>query len=98
MLASACTSTSVVKLTHNLPEQKNNYKKVAVFLGAPTRKVRPLGLVAVARDGENATWAVEVLRMEAAELGADAITNLEVNYTSGFFPNLRVQALAVKYE
>lgn len=35
--------------------------------------------------------------MEAAVLGADAIANVEVSYTTGFFPNLRVQGLAVKY-
>jgi len=85
-------------MTNSMPGLKSNYQKIAVFLGPPKRKARPLGLVTVARDGENATWAVEVLKMEAAELGADAITNLELNYSTGIFPTLRVQGLAVRYE
>jgi hypothetical protein len=98
LLLVSCTTSTVVRLTNNLPQYKKDHRKIAVFLGAPDKRSRPLGLVAVARDGENATWAVEVLKMEAAELGADAIANLEMNYTTGFFPTLRLQALAVKYE
>jgi hypothetical protein len=84
-------------LTTNLPGNQTNYKKVAVFFQEPPRKSRPLALIAVARDGENATWAVEILKMEAAALGADAVAHVEMNYSTGMFPTLRVQGMAVKY-
>ena len=94
---SACTSSTRMMMTADLPNHQTNYKKISVFFQNPPRKSRPLALIAVARDGENAMWAVEILKMEAAELGADAIADLEVNYTTGMFPALRVQGLAVKY-
>jgi hypothetical protein len=97
LLLSACTSSTRVLLTSELPSRKTNYRKVAVFFQAPPRKTRPIALIAIARDGENALNAVEMLKMEAAELGADAIANLDMNYSTGFFPTLRVQGLAVKY-
>lgn len=93
----ACTSTTRMLLTAELPQNQTNYKKVHVYFQEPPKRSRPLALIAVARDGENATWAVEILKMEAAVLGADALANVEVTYTTGFFPNLRVQGLAVKY-
>lgn len=92
-----CTSTTRTILTANLPSNQTNYKKIPVYFQSPPRKSRPLALIAVARDGENATWAVEVLKMEAALLGADALANVEMNYSTGTFPTLRVQGLAVKY-
>lgn len=84
-------------LTADLPRNQTNYKKLPVYFQEPPRKSRPLALIAVARDGENATWAVEILKMEAAALGADALSQVEVNYSTGLFPTLRVQGLAVKY-
>lgn len=93
----ACTSTTRTLLTASLPANQTNYKKLPVYFQEPPRKARPLALIAVARDGENAVWAVEVLKMEAAALGADALAHVEMNYTSGFFPSLRVQGMAVKY-
>jgi hypothetical protein len=65
--------------------------------GEPAEQSRPLALIAVARDGENAAWAVEILKMEAAALGADALAHVEMNYSTGMFPTLRVQGMAVKY-
>jgi len=87
-----------VLLTADLPRQQTNYKKLPVYFQEPPRKSRPLALISVARDGENATWAMEILKMEAALLGADALAQVEMNYTTGMFPTLRVQGLAVKYE
>lgn len=84
-------------MTADLPQHQTNYKKIAVFFQGPPRKSRPLALISVARDGENAAWAVEVLKMEAAQIGADALADVEVNYSTGIFPTLRVQGLAVKY-
>ena len=84
-------------MTADLPHHQTNYKKVAVYFQTPPRKSRPLALISVARDGENAMWAVEILKKEAAQLGADAIAHLEVNYSTGMFPTLRVSGLAVKY-
>lgn len=93
----ACTSSGRMLLTAEVPTRETNYKKMPVFFQDPPRRSRPIALVAVARDGENATWAVEVLKMEAASLGADAIANMEMNYSTGAFPTLRVQGMAVKY-
>jgi len=94
----SCTSTGRMLLTSDLPRTQSNYKKLPVYFQEPPRKSRPLALIAVARDGENATWAVEILKMEAAMLGADALAHVEVSYSTGFFPTLRVQGMAVKYE
>lgn len=93
----ACTSSSRMLMTANLPRQQTNYKKIPVYFQNPPRKSRPLALISVARDGENALWAVEILKMEAGQLGADAISNMEMSYSTGTFPTLRVQGLAVKY-
>jgi len=97
LLFPACTSSTRMLMTADLPHNQTNYKKVAVYFQNPPRKSRPLALISVARDGENATWAVEILKMEAAQVGADALANVEVNYSTGMFPTLRVQGLAVKY-
>ena len=93
----ACSSSGRMLLSTELPRTQTNYKKLPVFFQEPPRKTRPLALVAVGRDGENATWAVEMLKMEAAQLGADALANVEINYSTGMFPTLRAQGLAVKY-
>ncbi len=94
---SSCTSTGRLLLTADLPRVQTNYKKMAVYFQEPPRKSRPIALLAVARDGENATWAVEILKMEAAAIGADALAHVEINYTTGMFPTLRAQGMAVKY-
>ncbi len=92
-----CTSTGRLLLTSELPRAQTNYKKLPVYFQEPPRKSRPIALLAVARDGENATWAVEILKMEAASIGADALAHVEIGYTTGMFPTLRVQGMAVKY-
>ena len=97
-LVAGCTSSGRVLLTADLPRQQTNYKKIPIYFQEPPRKSRPIALISVARDGENATWAMEILKMEAALLGADALAQVEMNYTTGMFPTLRVQGLAVKYE
>jgi hypothetical protein len=97
LVLSSCTSTTRMLLTSSLPANQTNYKKIAVYFQEPPRKSRPLAMIAVARDGENATWAVEILKMEAGILGADALAHVEVSYSTGMFPTLRVQGMAVKY-
>lgn len=96
-LLCACTSTTRMMMTAELPANQTNYKKIYTYFQEPPRQSRPIALIAVARDGENALWAVEILKMEAAAVGADAIAHLEINYSTGMFPTLRVQGLAVKY-
>ena len=97
ILLTACSSSTRTLLTTQLPQTQTNYKKIPVYFQEPPRKARPLALLSVSRDGENAAWAVESLKIEAAQIGADALAHLEMNYTTGMFPALRVQALAVKY-
>ena len=92
-----CTSSARLVLTSNLPQTQTNYQKIPVYFQSPPRRSRPLALLAVSRDGENAVWAVEILKMEAARLGADALAQVEVSYSTFFFPSLRVQGLAIKY-
>ena len=96
-ILAGCTSTTRTLLTTNIPDRQTNPKKIAIYFQEPPRKSRPLALLAIGRDGENATWAVEILKMEAALLGADAVVNVDMNYSTGIFPSLRVQGLAVKY-
>ncbi len=97
ILVSGCTSSTKVMMTEKLPARPTKTRDVMVYLGGPPLKARPLALVAIARRGENSVWAVEALKSEAADLGADAITNLKVSYSEGIFPQLRVEGLAVKY-
>jgi hypothetical protein len=78
--------------------KQNDPKRIQVFMDAPPRRASALAVVSAGRDGENATWAIEVLKIEAAELGADAITHVKLNYSTGIFPSLRAQAVAVKYD
>jgi uncharacterized protein YbjQ (UPF0145 family) len=84
-------------LTADVPRQQTNYKRIQIYFQEPPRRARPIAMLAVARDGENATWAMEILRMEAALLGADALAQVEMSYSTGMFPTLRVQGIAVKY-
>lgn len=97
LFLSGCASTTRIYLTDNLPNHPNQVRDIMVYVGPPPIKSRPLALLAVARSGENSVWAVEILKMEAAEIGADALANLKLEYASGLFPELKVQALAVKY-
>ncbi len=92
-----CTSSTKVLLTEQLPTRRTKVRDIMVYLGGPPLKARPLALLAVARHGENSVWAVEALKAEASELGADAITNLTISYSKGVFPELRVEGVAVKY-
>lgn len=97
VILGGCTSSTKVLMTEKLPTRPTKVRDIMVYLGGPPLKARPLALIAVARKGENSVWAVEALKTEAAEMGADAITNLNVTYSKGIFPELRVEGLAVKY-
>ena len=96
-LLSACTSSTTILLTDKLPTRPTKLQEIMVYLGGTPLKSRPLGMIAIARRGENSVWAVEALKQEAAEMGADAITNLDVSYSTDILPELRVSGLAVKY-
>lgn len=98
VLVQGCTSSTHTMLMRTPAARKTNPNKIQVFYGEPPHRASPIATVAVARDGENATWAVEALKAEAAEIGADAITHLEMNYSTGIFPTLRVQGVAVRYD
>lgn len=93
----ACTSSTTVLLTQSMPQRPTKLQDIMVYLAGPPIKSRPLAMIAIARRGENSVWAIEALKQEAADMGADAITNLDVSYSSGFIPELRVSGLAVKY-
>lgn len=97
LITSGCTSSTKVLMTDKLPDRPTRTRDIMVYLDGPPLKSRPLAVLAVARRGENSVWAVESLKSEAAELGADAITNLKVSYSQGIFPELRVEGVAVKY-
>lgn len=85
-------------LTDKLPKMSTEPRRVAVFFGDPPVRSRPLAVVSVSRDGENSVWAVEALKIEAASLGADGICHLDMHYSTGMLPSLRVRGVAVKYE
>lgn len=93
-----CASVAHVRVSDFVSETPTDPHHIEVFFQTAPRKVRPIAMVVVARQGEGALYAVELLKEEAATLGADAIVDLELSYTTGFFPNLRVSGLAVKYE
>ena len=96
-MTAACTSSTKLILANRLPERPNKVQHIMVYLGGPPIEAKPLAVVAIARRGANSVWAVEALKLEAAELGADAITNLNIAYTPGLLPEMRVEGLAVKY-
>lgn len=55
-------------------------------------------VVAAADAGENATTAVDVLKKSAAKLGADAIVELEINPTFGYWTSaIQAKGIAVKF-
>jgi hypothetical protein len=97
-ILSGCSSVSHVRISDYVTDKPTNPVHVEVFFQTPPRRARPIAYVTAARIGENAVYAVEDLKDEAGSLGADAITNLEMNYTSSFFPSLHVSGIAVKYE
>lgn len=97
VILSGCTTSTKVLMTDQLPSRPTKVRDIMVYLDGPPLKARPLALIAIARRGENSVWAVEALKTEASEMGADAITNLKVSYSQGIFPELRVEGLAVKY-
>lgn len=80
-----------------MPTRPSKISEVMVFVGPPPITARPLAMISIARKGENSVWAVEALKSEAAEMGADAIANLDISYSTGWLPELRVSGLAVKY-
>ncbi len=98
LVLTGCSSVTYVRVSDYAVDTPTTARHVEVFFQNAPRKARPIAIVAVARQGENAVYAVEKLREEAAALGADAITELDLSYTSGLFPNLQVTGLAVKYE
>lgn len=55
-------------------------------------------LVTMADAGQDADVPVRILREEAANIGADAIVNLRLNFGSGFWlSGIKATATAVKY-
>jgi hypothetical protein len=80
-----------------MPKRPTKLQDIMVYMSGTPIKSRPLAILSIARRGENSVWAVEAMKEEAAELGADAITNLDITYSTGILPELRVSGLAVKY-
>ena len=95
---SGCTSTTKLLLSEKIPPPTNP-EKIRVFMRDPPFHARPIAQIAVARHGENALYAMEALKIEASEIGADAIAQVRISYSSGFlWPSLKVEGIAVRYE
>lgn len=94
----SCSSTTKTFLVNHPVGREKKARYVRVYLEEPDRPVAPMAVIAVSRMGENAVWAMEEIKDEAGSIGADAVTHVELHYTPGIFPSLRVQAVAVKYE
>ena len=92
-----CASATKAMLTTSLPSHQTNYRKVHIYFQEPPKASRPLALISVGRDGESSTYAMEILKIEAAKIGADALAHVDMSYSTGLFPTLRVQGIAVKY-
>ena len=92
-----CTSSTRLLLTENMPKRPTKLQDIMVYMSGAPIKARPLAILSIARRGENSVWAVEAMKEEAAEIGADAITNLDIYYSTGILPELRISGLAVKY-
>lgn len=93
----ACTSSTKILLTDKMPSRPTNYREIMVYVGPPPIESRPLAIISVARRGENSVWGVEALKSEAAEIGADGVANLDITYSTGILPELRISGLAVKH-
>ena len=95
---SSCASSSKLILTRKLPNYTNKPKNISVYLLSPPIRSFPIAVLSIVRYGSDPAWTVEALKEEAAELGADAIANLEIFYSTNFFlPRVHARGLAVKY-
>ncbi len=68
-----------------------------IYLGSPPVRSRPFAILSTVRLGTSGVWAVEALKEEAAELGADAVVNVSIDYSLDIFPTLHVKGIAVQY-
>ena len=97
-LFSSCASSTKLILAKKLPNYTNKPKNISVYLLSPPIRAVPIAIISVMRYGSDPAWTIEALKEEAAELGADAIANLEFFYTTSFFlPRVHASGLAVKY-
>lgn len=100
LFLASCTSRGFVTLDENANQAAlPDATKVAVYSTDDAGKpYTTLGAVIVSADaGSNAKPAVDKLKEEAAKLGADAIVNLKLRYSTGFWGlSLEASGMAVK--
>jgi len=82
--------------TTNYPE--TNPKEIIVYSTTPNANYKVLGqLIASSDAGKNARIPVDLLKKEAALLGADAIINLRLEIGTGYWSNaIKATGTAVK--
>lgn len=102
LILQSCHTTSYLK-TDDSPVvyRKSDPEKIKVYATPKIdRKYIPLGQVIVGHDSGNTATIVNLLKNEAANLGADGIINLRLEIATGFLSTagLKASGTAVKFE
>lgn len=102
LILQSCYTTSYLK-TDDSPVvyEKSDPEKIKVYATPKIdRKYIPLGQVIVGHDSGNAISTVNLLKKEAANLGADGIINLRLEIETGFLSvaGLKASGTAVKFK
>jgi hypothetical protein len=101
-LCTGCSTQGVLSapLTEGKQYPSVSPDKIAVFVTerAPFAYEVIAHVSAMADAGQNPRVPVEIIKEQAAKIGADAIVNLRINYGSGFFSNgIKATGMAVKF-
>ncbi len=98
----ACSTVAHIKTddTPNLSLSSTDASSIKVYATSkPDRNYSIIGEVVAAADaGNDASKPVELLKEEAAKLGADAVINLRMEYIYGYWEiGLKAQGTAIKF-
>lgn len=99
----SCSSVSRIKTDDNLLSNlvKTNPEHIEVYStkDAAAKSYTIIGqVVACADAGQNSKIAVNLLKVQAAHLGADAIIDLRLSISIGYWTNgIKASGTAVKY-
>ena len=99
ILPMSCTSRGYMQLPGQEKLAATQASEVAIYVTDDTGSAyTTLGAVVVSSDaGNNATATVARLKTEAAKLGANAIVNMKLRYSHGFWGlSLEARGTAVK--
>ena len=102
IILSGCTSVSYLPTDDADPSvHRTDPENIQVFsTNDAGRNYSVIGEVIASADaGENADMTVSLLKKQAAQLGADAIVNLRLSFTMGYWSNgMTAEGTAVSFK